>query len=66
MDGGSIGDRCQREVAMDNNVKQRIAFALKCKPSEVPENPEELKVALDNRIAVLRAAKGVKHGESIH
>ncbi len=46
---------------MDNNVKQRIAFALKCKPEEVPENIEELKAALDNRRAELKAAKGVKY-----
>jgi len=51
---------------MNENVKQRIAFALKCKPEEVPENPEDLKVALDNRRAILRAAKGVKYGEPIH
>ncbi len=51
---------------MDDRVKQRIAFALKCKPEEVPDNPEELKIALDKRIAVLRVAKGVKYGESIH
>ena len=47
---------------MDKNVKQRIAFALKCKPEEVPENIEDLKTALDNRRAILKAAKGVKHG----
>ena len=51
---------------MDERVRQRIAFALKCKPSEVPDNHEELKAALDKRIAALRVAKGVKHGESIH
>lgn len=51
---------------MEKAVKQRIAYALKCKPEEVPENIEDLKVALDNRRAVLKAAKKVKHGESIH
>ncbi len=46
--------------------KARIAFALKCKPEEVSEEPEQLKIALDNRLAVLKAKKGVKHGEPIH
>lgn len=47
---------------MDARVKQRIAFALKCKPEEVPENSEELKKALDDRRAELRKAKEAKHG----
>ncbi len=51
---------------MDNNVKRRIAFALKCKPEEVPDNPEKIREALDVRIADLKKSKGVKHGESIH
>ncbi len=51
---------------MDDRIKQRVAFALKCKPEEVPEDHQELKAALDNRIAALRVAKAVKHGESIH
>lgn len=44
------------------STKQRLAFALKCKPEEVPEDPEQIKVALDNRLATLKAAKEAKHG----
>lgn len=43
-------------------LKQRIAFALKCKPEEVPTDPEKLKKALENRRAELKKAKGVQHG----
>uniref|UniRef100_A0A6M3KKQ1 Uncharacterized protein n=1 Tax=viral metagenome TaxID=1070528 RepID=A0A6M3KKQ1_9ZZZZ len=46
---------------MKDRVKQRIAFALQCKPSEVPEDPEELKKALEDRRAVLKSKK-VKDG----
>lgn len=46
--------------------KRRLAFTLKCKPEEVPKELPEIKVALDKRIADLRTAKKVKHGESIH
>ena len=51
---------------MDKNIKQRIAYALKCKPEEVPDTPEKIREALDIRITELKAAKGVKHGEPIH
>ena len=51
---------------MEKAVKQRIAYALKCKPEEVPDNPQDLKVALEARRAELKKAKKVKHGESIH
>ena len=51
-----------REVVMESRMKQRIAIALKCKPSEVPENQAELKAALDNRRTELKAQKAVKHG----
>jgi len=47
---------------MDNRVKQRVAYALKCKPSEVPEDTEGLKKALDKRRADLKKAKEAKHG----
>ena len=47
---------------MEKSTRQRIAFALKCKPDEVPENQVGLKAALDNRRAELKAKKGVKHG----
>lgn len=47
---------------MNKAVKQRIAFALKCKPEEVPDNPEELRKALDDRLAGLRKAKEARHG----
>ncbi len=42
---------------MEKAVKQRIAFALKCKPEEVPENPEQLKKALQERRDQLKAVK---------
>lgn len=48
---------------MDARIKQRIAFALKCKPDKVPEKQEDIKVALDVRRAEMRE---VKHGKSIH
>ena len=48
---------------MDDRVKQRIAYALKCKVSEVPETQEGIKTALDEKLAELRE---VKHGKSIH
>jgi len=51
---------------MDERIKQRIAYALKCEPSEVPETQEGLRAALDNRRSELRAKKGVKDGQSIH
>jgi len=51
---------------MNDNVRKRIAFALKCKPEEVPEKIDDLKVALDNRRAELKAAKGVKYGKPVH
>jgi len=53
---------------MHEAIKRRIAWALKCDVSEVPEEPAEIKVALEARRAVLRAEKleKVKHGEPIH
>ncbi len=48
---------------MDIANKQRIAFALKCKPEEVPEEPEKLAEALKERRAEL---KRVKYGKSVH
>lgn len=48
---------------MDNSIKQRIAYALQCKPEEVPEDPQDLQAALDNRRAKLRE---VKRGKPIH
>ncbi len=51
---------------MDERIKQRIAFALKCKPEEVPDTLEKIRKALDKRIVELKKANGVKHGESIH
>jgi hypothetical protein len=55
-------------ILEQKSTKQRIAFALKCKPEEVPDNPSQIKQALDNRRAVLAAEKlrKVKDGESIH
>lgn len=47
---------------MDNRVRQRIAFALKCEPSEVPENPQKLKEALNKQREKLKKAKEAKHG----
>jgi len=47
---------------MNELLKNRLAFALKCKPEEVPDTPEKLRQALDNRRSVLKAAKKVKHG----
>jgi len=52
-------------ILEQKSTKQRLAFALKCKPEEVPEKPEKIKEALDSRRAELKAKK-VKHGESIH
>lgn len=46
---------------MNEGIKQRTAFALKCKPSEVPDDPEELKKALEKRRADLKKAKEKKH-----
>ncbi|MBU2249400.1 MAG: hypothetical protein KKD77_21810 [Gammaproteobacteria bacterium] len=51
---------------MNESMKRRIAFALKCKPEEVPEEPEKLREALDKCRADLKVKKKVKHGESIH
>lgn len=47
---------------MDERYKQRVAFALKCKPSEVPDDPVKLQEALDARRAKLKKAKEAKHG----
>jgi len=46
---------------MDQRTKIRVAFALKCKPSEVPEAPEELEKALKERRAKLKKEKEAKH-----
>jgi len=46
---------------MNAHDKSRIAWALKCKPEEVPDTPEKLRQALDNRRSALKAKK-VKHG----
>ncbi len=45
---------------MDDRVKQRIAFALKCKPKDVPDTPEKLRQALSKRRSELKAAKAKK------
>lgn len=45
---------------MDNRVKQRISYALKCKPSEVPEEPLALEKALKERRAKLKKEKEAK------
>jgi hypothetical protein len=51
---------------MDERIKKRISFALKCKPEEVPEDPIELDKALNERRKKLREAKyDKKHNESI-
>ncbi len=42
---------------MNDRVKKRIAWALKCKPEDVPEEPQNLAKALDKRIADLKKAK---------
>ena len=42
---------------MDAGIKKRVAWALKCKPEEVPEEPKELTKALDKRRVELKAAK---------
>jgi len=47
---------------MEKNMRQRIAFALKCKPEEVPEEPEKLKKALEDRRGILKRAKEAKNG----
>ncbi len=47
---------------MDARNKSRIAWALKCKPEDVPEDYKKLKEALDNRLLELKKAKAVKHG----
>ena len=47
---------------MNELLKNRIAYALKCKPSEVPTDPEELKKQLDMRRAKLKKDKEAKHG----
>ncbi len=48
---------------MDARVKQRIAYALKCEPSEVPEDALKLKKALEKRRSDLKKAKEAKkHG----
>ena len=53
---------------MDKAMKARVAFALKCKVEEVPDNLGQLKQALDDRRAALKAEKlrKVKDGESVH
>ena len=47
---------------MDARIKQRVAFALKCKPEEVPEDIDGLKKALDKRRKEMKKAKEEKHG----
>jgi len=47
---------------MDERTKTRVAFALKCEPSEVPEDPKELDKALKERRAKLKKEKEAKHG----
>jgi len=47
---------------MDARVRQRISWALKCKPSEVPDSPEKIKEALDKRRAKLKRDKEAKYG----
>jgi len=47
---------------MNKAVKQRIAFALKCKVEEIPLDPQELGKALQERRAKLKKAKEMKHG----
>ncbi len=45
---------------MEDWIKQRVAFALKCKPSEVPDEPLELEKAMKERRAKIKKAKDVK------
>ena len=45
---------------MDARDKVRLAFALKCKPKDVPDTPEKIQLALTNRRSVLKAAKAKK------
>jgi len=50
---------------MELRMKKRIAWALKCDPTEVPEEPEAIAAALEKRRAELKKAKalkGVEHG----
>ena len=47
---------------MESRVKQRVAMALRCKPSEVPDNPQELKDALNKQREKLKKEKEAKHG----
>jgi hypothetical protein len=45
---------------MNAHDKSRIVWALKCKPEDVPDTPEKLRQALDNRRSELKAAKAKK------
>lgn len=45
---------------MEQRNKIRIAWALKCKPEEVPEDPKKLKAELDERHKKLKAEKEAK------
>ncbi len=54
---------------MNEAYKLRIAWALKCERSEVPEKQPDLKAALEHRRAELKAkkaAKKVHDGQSVH
>ncbi len=50
-------------MKLDAGNRKRVAWALKCKPDEVPETDEEIQKALQKRVASLREAK---HGKPIH
>ncbi len=50
-------------ILEQKSTKLRLAYALKCKPEEVPSDPDELRKALGKRIADMRE---VKRGKSVH
>lgn len=45
---------------MDERIKARVAFALKCKKEDVPEDPKKLAEALSERRKKLKADKEAK------
>lgn len=51
---------------MNDSIKARIAFALKCDVSDVPDDEKELAGKLKKRRDELKAKKAVKHGQSVH
>jgi len=48
---------------MNEGIRKRVAFTLKCKPEEVPDDPQELAEKLKElRNKIKKAKKGVLDG----